>query len=84
MSVVTITDNLSFYLQDAFVKDWVENTMLFLEIDNVPKYYEYLKSLDLEEKFPAAKLHPVKQEDWGVEFFLADPSTVLWHFGSFK
>ncbi len=84
MSVVTITNNFSFYLQDAYVKDWVENTMLFLEIDDVLKYYEHLKSLKLGEKFPEVKLHPIKQEDWGMEFFLLDPSTILWHFGSLK
>ena len=84
MSVVTITDNFSFYLQDSFVKDWVENTMLFLEIEDVPAYYTHLQSLKLEEKYVGVILHPIKEEPWGMECFLTDPSTVLWHFGSFK
>ena len=28
---------LSFYLQDAYVKDWVDNTMLFLEVGDVDR-----------------------------------------------
>ena len=84
MSVVIINEQFSFYLQDYFVKDWVENTMLFLEIEDVPAYYKYLESLHLEEKYSGVKLHPIKKEEWGMEFFLTDPSTVLWHFGSFK
>lgn len=84
MSVVIINDRFSFYLQDAFVKDWVENTMLFLEIDDVPAYYQHLQSLKLEDKYAGVKLHSIKQEEWGMECFLTDPSTVLWHFGSFK
>ena len=84
MSVIIISENFSFYLQEYFVKDWVENTMLFLEIENVPAYYQHLQSLNLEEKYPGVKLHPVKNEVWGMECFLTDPSTVLWHFGSFN
>jgi len=27
------TEGIGFYMQDAYVKDWVDNTMLFLEVD---------------------------------------------------
>lgn len=75
--------HLSFYLQDAYVKEWIENTMLFLEVDNVEQYYDYLHSLQLPEKFPAVKLMPIRTEAWGRECFLHDPSGILWHVGTF-
>jgi len=33
------TDGLGFYLQDACVKDWIDNTMLFLEVDDVERHW---------------------------------------------
>ena len=29
------TEGLGFYLQDAYVKDWIDNTMVFMEVDDV-------------------------------------------------
>jgi hypothetical protein len=34
MSVFKI-DGLAFYLQSGYVKDWIDNTMVFLEVDDV-------------------------------------------------
>lgn len=75
---------LGFYLQDAYVKDWIDNTMLFLEVENVDKYWEELLALDLPAKYEKARLVPIQNHDWGREFFLHDPSGVLWHFGEFS
>lgn len=72
-----------FYLQKAYVKDWVDNTMLFLEVNNTEETYDYLKSLDLPTKYKNVRLTPVRNETWGKECFLHDPSGVLWHFGEF-
>jgi hypothetical protein len=79
-----INDTIGFYLQDAYVEDWVNNTMLFVEVENVEYYYNELKSLGLEHKYENVKLIPIKNNDWGSECFLHDPSGVLWHFGAFK
>ncbi len=32
------TGELGFYLQDAYVSDWIDNTMIFLEVDDVSRY----------------------------------------------
>ena len=74
---------LGFYLQDAYVKDWVDNTMIFLEVENVEKYWDELLALDLTGKYERVRLSPVRHEPWGKECFLHDPSGVLWHFGEF-
>ncbi|EHQ29649.1 VOC family protein [Mucilaginibacter paludis] len=77
-------DGLGFYLQDAFVKDWIDNTMVFLEVENVGRYWDMLLSLNLSSKYTGVKLIPIRVEHWGREFFLHDPSGILWHFGEFK
>jgi len=86
-----ISDNLSvfyfnelaFYLQDAYIKDWIDNTMIFTEVENVDRFWEYLLSLELPEKYENVKLTPIRAYDWGRECFLHDPSGILWHFGEF-
>ncbi len=75
--------NIAFYLQDAFVKDWVDNTMVFVEVENVQLQWESLLLLNLTEKYAGVKLTPIKVYDWGSECFLHDPSGILWHFGQF-
>lgn len=84
MSVVNVNEELSFYLQNAYVKDWVDNTMLFLEIEDLQLFLEAIKILGLPDKFPGVRLSEIQNKDWGDEFFLHDPSGVLWHFGVFK
>lgn len=74
---------LGFYLQDADVKDWIDNTMVFLEVDNVMRYWNELVALNLTGKYSTARLTPIREEAWGRECFLHDPSGVLWHFGQF-
>jgi len=76
--------NLSFYLQDAYVKDWVDNTMVFMEVADVEKFYKDLVALDLPAQYKSVKVKPIVYLDWGSECFVHDPSGVLWHFGEFN
>ena len=76
-------NGFGFYLQDAHVKDWIDNSMLFLEIDDLEETLEHLKSLKLTDKYEKTKLSEIVHNDWGSEFFLHDPSGVLWHIGRF-
>jgi catechol 2,3-dioxygenase-like lactoylglutathione lyase family enzyme len=78
------TGQIGFYLQDYYVREWIDNTMIFLEVDDVDRYWNELLALDLTAKYKDVKLTPVRNEDWGSECFLHDPSGVLWHFGQFK
>jgi catechol 2,3-dioxygenase-like lactoylglutathione lyase family enzyme len=78
------SDQIAFYLQDAYVREWIENTMIFLEVDDVDRYYKELSALNLPEKYPDVKLTAIRNLDWGRECFLHDPSGILWHFGQFK
>lgn len=78
------TNETAFYLQDYYAKEWIENTMIFLEVDDVDRYYAELLALNLSEKYSGVKLTPIRNLEWGRECFLHDPSGVLWHFGAFK
>lgn len=76
-------ERLSFYLQDAYVKDWINNSMIFLEVDDVTRYWNELVALDLPSKYKKVRLTPIKDHDWGKECFIHDPSGILWHIGEF-
>jgi len=84
MSLYRIGSKMEFYLQKYYVKEWVDNTMMFVEIDDVEACYESLKSKMLPKKYKGVKLTEIKTLDWGRECFLHDPSGVLWHFGEFN
>lgn len=77
-------NNVGFYLQDYYVKQWINNSMLFLEVANVEQVWESLVELDLQNKYKYVRLTPIKEYDWGKECFIHDPSGVLWHIGEFS
>ena len=84
MSLFSMPDTTTaFYLQDYYVKEWVENTMLFLEVEDPEAYLAHLGTLDLNVAYPTVKLSQMQQQAWGREFFLHDPAGVLWHIGAF-
>ena len=78
------TDGMGFYLQDAYVKDWIDNSMVFLEVEDVGRYWKELVALDLTTKYKSVKLVPIKEYVWGRECFIHDPSGILWHVGEFS
>ena len=77
------TGELGFYLQDANIRDWIDNTMIFLEVDDVGRFWSELLKLNLAIKYKGVQLTPVREYDWGKECFVHDPSGILWHFGEF-
>ena len=83
MSLFTI-DGLSFYLQDYYVKDWIDNLMMLLEVGDIEAYYRFLHQLELDKKYAGIKLVPLQENEWGKECLLVDPSGVLWHFAEFR
>ncbi|MDZ4707651.1 MAG: hypothetical protein SH818_04545 [Saprospiraceae bacterium] len=78
------TEGIGFYLQNAYVKDWIDNTMIFLEVDDVDRYWKELSILDLPAKYEEVRLTPIRDYEWGRECFLHDPCGILWHFGEFN
>ena len=83
MSYFQVNDSMGFYLQRYYVKDWVDNSMVFLEVDDLDLCIEDLKSRKLDEKYEGVRFTKIHDNDWGREIFMHDPSGVLWHFGEF-
>ncbi len=77
-------ESIGFYLQDAYVTDWVNNSMVFVEVANVEAFWERLIALELPNTYESVKVIPIRNQDWGKECFVHDPSGVLWHFGQFN
>ncbi len=84
MCVFNVNDQLSFYLQDYYVEDWINNSMVFLEVDDVESCWSDLNKRGLHHQYKQVRLSDIKTLDWGRECFLHDPSGVLWHFGQFN
>lgn len=65
MSYFKIDETLGFYLQDAYIKDWIDNTMIFLEVNDVDVYWQELQNLGLHHKYKGVRLTPIKHDVWG-------------------
>ena len=84
MSLFKVNENLGFYLQDYYVKKWCDNSMVFLEVDDIEKCWKELEGKGLQHRYKYVRLTPIKEFDWGRECFMHDPSGILWHFGQFN
>ena len=84
MCFYAISDDQGFYLQKAYVKDWVDNSMIFLELDNLDDCHQKIADLRLQDQYKLVRISEIVVNDWGREFFLHDPSGVLWHIGEFN
>ncbi len=70
----------SFILQNHFQKEWAENFMMQLMVDDVDAWWTHLDALDLPGSFPAASLRKPELQSWGLKVaYLVDPAGVLWH-----
>ncbi len=74
--------DIGFYLQDYYVKKWMDNTMLFLEIENLTDYRNFLITQNITQ-IKGVRLSEINTEAWGHVFFVHDPAGVLWQIGNF-
>ena len=84
LSFFGVEEQQGFYLQRYYVKEWVENSMVILSINNIDMCWENLVAKDLENKYEGVKLIPIRNFEWGRECFIHDPSGVLLHFCEFN
>ncbi|MDM4019342.1 hypothetical protein [Roseiconus lacunae] len=73
-----------FYLQRYYVRDWVDNSMVFLEVEDLNLQRSQLIHSGIVDRYTGARVSEIQASDWGREFFLHDPSGNLWHIGSFS
>ncbi|HQU27767.1 MAG TPA: glyoxalase [Calditrichia bacterium] len=84
MCLFKVNETLGFYLQDYYVKAWVNNSMILLEVDDLDQCRSELFAKKLPETYKAVRFSEIKRQSWGRELFMHDPSGVLWHFCEFK
>ena len=70
----------SFVLQKYFQKDWAENFMMQLMVDDLDAWWAHIESLDLPTRFGVPEPKPPAIQPWGLLIaYVVDPSGVLWH-----
>lgn len=69
-----------FVLQRAYVKEWAENLMLQLLVDDLDAWWTHIAALDLPARFGVQAPKPPAMQPWGLRTaYVYDPSGVLWH-----
>ena len=70
----------SFLLQNYFQKEWAENFMMQLMVDDLDLWWEHIQSLNLVAEFGVSAPKEPAVQPWGLRLaYLVDPSGVLWH-----
>ena len=69
-----------FLLQRYYQKDWAENFMMQLMVDDLDAWWAHVQSLDLVARFGVAAPKAPAMQPWGLRIaYVCDPSGVLWH-----
>lgn len=69
-----------FIIQRYYNKEWAENTMVQLLVDDLDAWWEFVRSLDLAERFGVQPPKPPAMQPWGLKtVYVYDPAGVLWH-----
>jgi len=59
MSLFKVNENLGFYLQDYYHKKWCNNTMVFLEVNDVDECWNELHGKGLQDKYKYVRFTPI-------------------------
>ena len=70
----------SFVLTNYFQKEYAENCMMPLMVDDLDSWWRHIEALDLSAAFEVKDPRPPAMQPWGLRVaYLFDPSGVLWH-----
>ena len=70
--------NVSFLLQNFYVKELADNLMLHLLVEDIDAWHADISQRYLSQKY-GSQVSPVKTQPWKMrEFIISDPSGVLW------
>lgn len=68
-----------FILQPFYQKEWAENFMMQLMVDNLDTWWAHISTLDLSQ-FGVQPPRAPAMQPWGLRVaYLTDPCGVLWH-----
>jgi uncharacterized glyoxalase superfamily protein PhnB len=69
-----------FILQRYYQKDWAENFMMQLMVDDLDAWWAHVSALDLPGTFGVQPPKAPAMQPWGLRIaYVYDPSGVLWH-----
>jgi hypothetical protein len=69
-----------FILQRYYKKDWAENFMMQLMVDDLDAWWAHIHALDLPSRFGVQSPKPPAIQPWGLRVaYVYDPCGVLWH-----
>ena len=73
--------NCRFYLQKYYQKEWCDNSMLHITVENAEGWYQHVKEVLEVRSFGAARVKSPKKESYGaLVTYVWDPAGVLLHF----
>ena len=68
------------YLQNFYAKDWAENFMIYVVVDDAQAWFDHVTDVIASGDFDGARVAPPKHEDHGaLVTYVWDPSGVLLH-----
>jgi catechol 2,3-dioxygenase-like lactoylglutathione lyase family enzyme len=71
----------AFLLQGYYVKEWAENMMMHVLVEDVSRWWQHIDSIALADTFGVPPPRAPRIEPWGLTVaYVFDPSGVLWHF----
>jgi catechol 2,3-dioxygenase-like lactoylglutathione lyase family enzyme len=80
LALVELTETEHFYIQNYYLKDFAENSMLHITVKDAQAWYEHVYSALKDNKFPKARVQQPKRQPYGaIVTFVHDPTGVLLH-----
>ncbi|MFN2561962.1 MAG: bleomycin resistance protein [Jatrophihabitans sp.] len=70
-------------LQDHYVKQWAENTMITVVVNSADDWYDKVSSVLASGSYDDARVEQPKDEGWARVTYVWDPCGVLLHFAQF-
>jgi uncharacterized glyoxalase superfamily protein PhnB len=70
----------AFILQRYYQKEWAENCMMQLMVDDLDAWWEHIDALNLPTVFGVPPPKAPAVQPWGLRVaYVYDPSGILWH-----
>ena len=80
LALVRVADGQHFYIQDYYIRELAENSMLHLTVADAQAWYRHVASVLRDDAFPGARVQPPKPQPYGaLVTFVHDPAGVLLH-----
>ncbi|AYC31508.1 glyoxalase [Pseudomonas cavernae] len=71
-------EHCAFLLQNYYVREWADNCMLHLLVEDLDAWWQQIQEARLAERY-GVRLVPPQEQPWGMrDCVLIDPSGVLW------